>query len=201
MNKIIPALILAMAVPLASAQERLPRREALKLAFLVSADLKALQATPIATDVDLKHPVALRDGDYGALVLPESKLSAETIAKAGDRVAPLGQLWLHRLTPIRDGVAVPPSELHVVQVETEGESHAAVQLALGVRSNGSGGQELLVFGKGKTPLLTLTLKKAEGQPEPPISIEAVRLNDETGRITFRILGRYEASLMVTELGQ
>jgi len=201
MKHITVTLVFVATIQFVSAQEELPRQEALKYAFLVSADLKALQDTPIATDVDLKRPVALRDGDYGALVLPEAKLSADAIATAGDQAVPIGQLWLHRLTPIRNGEAVPASELRVVNLEIEGESNRAVQLTLGVKGNGSGGQELLVFGKSKSPLLKVALKKTEGQSEVPISMKAARVNGEAGRITLKILGRYEASLLVTELGQ
>ena len=74
----------------AQAQEPLSRQEALKGAFIVSVDLAAMLKTPIPTDPDVKRPVAARDGDYAALVLPESKLSADVFAKAGKEAAPVG---------------------------------------------------------------------------------------------------------------
>ena len=77
----------------ASAQEKLPREEALKYAFIVAGDLKQLQATPIPTDVDVKQPVVIHDGDFGGMVLPEAKLNADAIAKAGEKIVPLGQVW------------------------------------------------------------------------------------------------------------
>lgn len=73
------------------------------------------------------------------------------------------------------------------------------QCALGVRRNGPDALELLVFGKDKEPLLKVPLKKIEAQQEPPIDMSAERTGDE-GRITLRILGKYEAGFLVTELG-
>ena len=198
MKRTIILLGLLTVTQFMSGQEVLPRKEALKLAFFVSADLKVLQNTPIATDVDVKQPVALRDGDYGALVLPEAKLTTDAIAKAGEQVVPIGQLWLRRLTPVRDGDAISSSQLRVVQLDAGGESHAAVQCALGVKADGSGGLELLVFGKDKTPLVKVPLKKVESQESTPIGMSAEHA-DESGRIILKILGRYQATLVVTEL--
>jgi hypothetical protein len=198
MKRILVTLSLLAAIQIVSGQEQLPRREALKLAFYVSADLKTLQSTPITTDVDLKQPVAVRDGDYGALVLPEAKLNDKAITKSGEHVVSVGQLWLYRLTPMRDGVAVPGSQLRTVNVETDGNSAAVVQCALGAESNGSGGVELLLYGKDKSPLLKLPLKKIEGPQQPPIAMNAER-TDDTGLITLKILGRYQATFDVTEL--
>ena len=63
-------LILGTALNHLPAQEQLPREQALKYAFAVSVNLEQLQGTPIATDVDLKRPVVLRDGEYGGMFLP-----------------------------------------------------------------------------------------------------------------------------------
>ena len=198
MKKILITLTVLTTLQLVSAQERLPREEALKVAFLVSADLKQLQNTPIPTDVDVKQPVAMRDGDYGGMVLPEAKLTREALAKAGEQVVPIGQLWLLKLTPVRDGAGIPGDKLRLVTLKHEGDEVTVSQCALGVRRNGPDALELLVFGKDKEPLLKAPLKKIEAQQEPPIDLSAERTGDE-GRITLRILGKYEAGLMVTEL--
>jgi hypothetical protein len=81
-----------MTLHLASAQERLAREKALKYALLVSVDLKQLQGTPIPTDMDLKQPVVVYEGDHGGMLLPEAKLTSEAFAKAGDKIVPIGQL-------------------------------------------------------------------------------------------------------------
>jgi hypothetical protein len=194
-------VFLACVFPIQSAicQEQLERKEALKYAFFLSLDLKRLQGTPIPTDVDVKRVVAMREGNYGALVMPEAKLSAEVIAKAGDSVLPVGQLWLHRLTLLNEGEPVAGAKLRLFNIQTDSQEGEAAQCTLGIKANGSGGLELLVFGKDKNPVTKVPLKKAESQQESPIGIDAERRSDDTGTITLKILGRYEAKIPVTEL--
>ena len=153
MKHTLLTLTLLSTLALASAQEKLSREETLRYAFVVAGDLKQLQATPIPTDVDIKQPVAVRDGDFGGMVLPEAKLNADAIAKAGEKVVPIGQVWLLKLTPMQDGDAVGASKLRMVTLTHEGDQVKVAQCALGVQRNGSGSLELLVFGKDKEPVV------------------------------------------------
>jgi hypothetical protein len=182
---------------LANAQERLSREEALKLAFLVSADLTQLQSTPIPTDPDVKRPVVVHDEDYGGMVLPETKLSLNVLGKANATVTPIGQLWLHKLAPLCDGQVTPEAKLRMVSVNRD-EGPVKVPLcALGVTRNPSGNLELLVFGKDSEPLLRVPLRAISTTQENPLEIGAERKSDG-GLITLKILGRYEAEFMVTD---
>jgi hypothetical protein len=190
-------LLALLQVPAVQAQDQLSRKEALKYAFVLCADLKNLQSTAITTDVDIKQPAGVKAGGAGAMVLPEAKLSQESLSKAGDQVVPLGQLWLYRLTPMTDGKGVSSTLLHLVNVESEQQTATVVQCALGVKT-GANGLELQVYGKAKAPLLTVPLKKVESQSSSPIGVTAERIGDN-GKLTLKILGKYEASLMVTEI--
>ena len=197
MKRMILIAALLAAIPLAQAQERLSREQSLKYAFLVSVDLKQLQGTPIPTDPDVKLPVAVADGDYGAMVLPETRLNAEVLAKAGKDVTPVGQLWLHKLVPLGDGQVVPESKLRLVTVSGE-EGRATVPCcALGVRKDANGSLELLVFGKDKEPVLRVPMKSVSAKQDSPIDLSAER-KDDGGLLTLKVLGQYEASFMVTD---
>jgi hypothetical protein len=77
-------LALLAALPLANAQEKLPKEEALTYAQWVGADAKQLNGTPIATEVDLQQPVAVKEEPYAGMVLPQKDLKAEALAKAGE---------------------------------------------------------------------------------------------------------------------
>ena len=179
------------------AQEQLSRQEALKYAFIVSANLPAMLKTPIPTDPDVKRPVAARDGDYGAMVLPETKLTAGVFAKAGKEAAPVGQLWLLKLVPLMDGQPAPASKLKMVEASGD-EGQATVPCcALGVRKVADGGLELLVFGKDKEPVLRVPIQTISRQQENPIEMTAER-KDNGGLLTLRFVGKYEASFMVTD---
>ena len=192
------ALIAGLAA--AQAQEQLSRQDALKYAFIVCANLPAMLKTPIPTDPDVKRPVALRDGDYGGMVLPETKLSADVFSRAGKDVTPVGQLWLLKLVPMNDGQPVPANKLRLVETSSE-EGQATVPCcALGVRKDGSGGLELLVFGQDKEPVLRAPIHAISRQQEAPIEMAAER-KEEGGVVTLRFLGKYEASFMVTDPDQ
>ena len=192
------ALTLLVTLQLASAQQKISREEALAYARAVSADAKQLNGTPIATDVDPQQPVALKEEDYGSMVLPQKNLKPETIARAGETAVPIGQLWLHKLAPMRNGEVVGRDSLRLVTVQLEGEDAMVPQCALAVRRNAAGALELLVFGKGKEPLLTVALKPLDAKQLVPIDLEAKRDGDE-GKLTFKILGKYEATISLTEL--
>jgi hypothetical protein len=182
------------------AQEQLSREESLKYAFVASANLKEMLKTPIPTDPDVKRPVAARDGEYGAMVLPESKLTADVMAKAGKEAVPVGQLWLVKLAPLSDGRAVPASKLRVVHLNYRDKEADAPCCALGVRKTDSGGLELLVYGKESEPVLRVPLKRISSAQDNPIEMSAER-KDDGGLITLNFLGRYSASFMVTDPDQ
>ena len=198
MKRTLIALTLLATLAMVSAQDKLPRNEALKLACLVSADLKQLQGTPLATDVDIKYPVAIRQGEYGGMVLPEAKLTRETLAKAGSRAVPVGQLWLLKLTPMKDGEAISSDKLRLATLPYKNEQVTVPQCALGVRRSGAGALELLVYGKDKEPLLALPLQKINQPQDTPIDLEA-EAGSASGTVTLKILGTYETKLQVTEL--
>jgi hypothetical protein len=197
MKRIILMAALIAGLAATQAQEQLSRQESLKYAFAVSANLAAMLKTPIPTDPDAKRPVAMRDGDYSGVVLPETKLGSEVFSKAGKEVAPVGQLWLLKLVPVNDGQPVPANKLRLVDVSTE-EGQATVPCcALGVRKAASGGLELLIFGKDSEPVLRVPMQTISRQQENPIEMSAER-KEEAGRVTLRFLGKYEASFMVTD---
>jgi hypothetical protein len=198
MKPLLVTLTLVTSLQLAFAQERLTRDEALFYARAVSADTTQFQGTPIPTNVDLDQPVAMRDEDYGGLVLPQKGLTLETIATAGETPVPIGQLWLHRLAPMRQGGAVSRSALRLVTVRAQGAEETVPQCALAVRRNSSGALEMLVFGKGKEPVLTVPLKPLDARQSAPIDLAAERDYD-SGRLTLKILGKHQATIAVTEL--
>jgi hypothetical protein len=198
MKHTLLTLTLLSTLALASAQEKLSREESLRYAFVLAGDLKQLQATPIPTDVDVKQPVAVRDGDFGGMVLPEAKLTTDAIAKAGEKVVPIGQVWLLKLTPMQDGDAVGASKLRMVTLTHEGDQVKVAQCALGVQRNGSGSLELLVFGKDKEPVVRVPLKTMDAKQDVPIDLSAERESD-SGKVTLKILGKYTATISVTAL--
>jgi hypothetical protein len=179
------------------AQEKLTREEALKYAFIACSNLKEMLDTPIPTDPDVKRPVAVRDEGYGGLVLPEARLSPETFSQASKDVIPLGQLWLVKLAPLSAGEVVPAEKLRKVHVSSGDHEADALLCALGLQKNSEGTLRLLVYGKGKEPVLQVPLKTISTKQENPIDISAER-TDQGGEVTLRFVGKYEATFKVTD---
>jgi hypothetical protein len=196
MKRTLIAAVLFTGLFAAQAQERLPRAEALQYAFYASADLKEMLNTPIPTDPDTKRPVAIRDGDYGVMVLPEAKLSADTFAKAGKEAKSVGQLWLRGLGPVNEGQVVSQSKLRTVHVRAADQEADMVCCALGVGKDANGGLELLIYGKDKEPATRVPMKSISGQQDSPIEMSCER-KDDSGVITLKFLGKYEATFSVT----
>ncbi len=197
MNKTLILSGLLVALVSTQAQEKVPREECLKYAFVTCVNLKQMVGTPIPTDPDVKRPVALKDGDYGGMVLPESKLSAETFAKVGKEVVPVGQLWMLKLAPMNDGQVVPAEKLRMVHLSSGDKEGDVPCCALGVRKNGESGLELLIYGKGQEPIVRVPLKPISSAQDTPIDMSAER-TDEAGRITLSFVGKYAATFTVTD---
>jgi len=196
MKRTLIAAALLTGLLAAQAQEKLSRTEALQAAFFASSDLKEMLNTPILTDPDIKRPVAVKDGDYGAMVLPEAKLSADAFAQAGKEAKPVGQLWLRNLAPENEGQRVPQSKLHTVHVRAMDQEADAVCCALGVCKDANGGLQLLIYGKDKEPVARVPLKSISGQQDNPIEMSAERKDDD-GLITLKFLGKYEVTFTVS----
>jgi len=197
MKKLIVIAALLAGISIAQAQERMPRAEALKYAFYACQDLKQLLNTPIPTDPDVKRPVVVYEGDYGAMILPETKLAADQLAKAGAQPVPVAQLWLHKLVPLDGTLAVRSERLQMATVQREGEQATLPLCALAVCKGADGKLELVVYGKAKDPVLRAPLKPITATQEDPVEVTAER-QEEGGLLTLKILGKYEASFMVTD---
>lgn len=195
-------LTLAFAASLAftCAQEKLSREEALQYARIVSTDSNQLKSTPIVTDLDLNQPVVVKDEDYGGMVLPQKGLKVETVAAAGGTAIPIGQLWLHKLTPMRDGQPISSDKLRMARVKSDEGEITVPQCTLAVRKSAAGALELLILGKSTDPILTAPLKPIDLKQTTPLDIEGER-EGEHGKMTLNLLGKYQAVVRMTELEQ
>ncbi|MCK6498744.1 MAG: hypothetical protein L6Q38_04615 [Nitrospira sp.] len=194
---VLGAALIAPALT-AQSQEFLPREEALRYAMVAALHEPTNTQAPIRVDADLKRPVVGHDGDYGVMILPETKLNAATLEKAGRDVVPIGQLWLRKLTPMANGSAVDASDLQLVRVWHEGQEARVPFCLLGVRRTEAGPLELVVYGRGAKPIVQSTLAKSTRNQSLPIELTAER-ESESGRLTLHLVGQYSATLSVTEL--
>jgi hypothetical protein len=92
---------------------------------------------------------------------------------------------------------MPAERLKLIAVNYKESEVRVVLCVLGVRRTAAGELELLVYGQGKEPLLTLPLKKQEVKQEFPLEFDAERTGDGA-RITLKLVGKYTASFQVAE---
>ena len=191
------ALLASLTLTTTHAQERLSTEEARHYASIVSAAQPELKRAPGAAPVDLDKPVALRDGEYGLMLLPARTLSADAVAKAGAEGVPVGQLWLLKLAPLTAGQVVSQDRLQMVTVNSSEGSVTLPCCQLGIRKATGGALELVVFGKGKEPVATAPLQPLVASQTLPLDL-AVAREDDRGELTLKIAGKYTARLAVTD---
>lgn len=198
MKKTILILIGATGIAaLLSAQEVIPRRDAVRIAAYLNFDLSLFNNAPIPTDADVKRPVGLREGEYAGLIVPECKLSAESFANiSADKIIPVGQLWLHNITLLKEDEPILTEKMQTFPLNYRDTQTEVNLCLLGARKKADGKLELLIFGKDKTPILSVPMKDSESQQEFPIEITAQR-EDSSAVVNLKIVGKYQANFKVT----
>ncbi|HNQ87714.1 MAG TPA: hypothetical protein PKM73_03660 [Verrucomicrobiota bacterium] len=193
------ALAAFLATPASmQAQERLPLEQAQRFAKFIHQDPKLLEALPLKVEADVTKPMAIRDEEHGGLLIPDARLTVESLAKVGTNAVPVGELWLRLLGVRKDYDVVPASQLNVIKFTTDNGQVSAPVYPLAVRQKSGGGLELLVYGKAKEPLLKLPLKAIDAKQELPLEADGERGGDGA-TVTLKIAGKYQASFEVGEL--
>lgn len=193
---LLACLLTLATVSLARGQERIPTDHAQQIAKLLQ-DHAAKQANlPIQADVDNDKPYGVRHEEFGALAIPDKKLSADAIAKADKDVVPVGHFWMRKLTPIVNGSPASGDKLRNVSIDVDNNTVKATFYLLGVRKGEKGEPELLVYGSGKDPLAVCPLEKTDAKQTYPIEIDG-REDGDAGLITLTIAGKYKSTLRVS----
>jgi hypothetical protein len=194
MNFCVISMNLAVLV-LASDPNRLPQDETRGYARLCVEWANGLSDLPIKTDADPDRACAVRGEGGGAMVIPDSKLTADRLAGAGKDVIPLGQLWLRKWTPVLNGKPTPNDDLRIVAVTVDDKDRPMPLLLLGVRQ-GDKGLELLAYARNREPMVVLPLKKMEVGEELPLGLEWKRGDKAADTLTLTVLGKYQAVLAI-----
>jgi hypothetical protein len=196
MRPMTALMMLMLFAGVARAQERVEADEAEKVAKMLTEKAKDLPDPQVKTNVDATKPYGVHEGKYAVLIVPDKSLTSEALAKAGDAVVPVGQLWTRALSPVVGNEPAASGKLRLVTISPNGEDEKVSVLLLGARKKAEGEWELLVFGKDKEPLLRLPIEKADATQEMPIDLEGKRNDNGTGDVTLHILRKYKTSLTV-----
>jgi hypothetical protein len=188
------SLCVALLVGFAPAQERIPDEEALRIAKLLIEQAGKEANLAFKMEADADKPFGLKGGEAGAMIIPNKKLTADDIAKAGKDVTPIGHLWFKKVAPIVDGKTATGDKVRSITVNADGQDHQVTLYLVGVRKKDK--LELVFFGKDKEPIFTTPLTQTDSKQDSPIEFEAKKTGEKMADVTFRVLGKYEAKLAV-----
>ena len=133
-------------------------------------------------------------------ILPRLCVSSEgAVDSAGPGVTPVGQLWLLNMSLVIDGRPARRDQLQATGVEY-GKDPLWLYW-LGVRKDGQGPAELVVYAGGAEPLLRAPLRGASCRQDLPLTLERNGDENDPGLITLSVLGKYRAALTVGALGR
>ncbi|MFO0957454.1 MAG: hypothetical protein U0800_08295 [Isosphaeraceae bacterium] len=190
------ACLLALATAgLARAQERIPTEQAQQIAKVLQTHSDKESNLPVKAEVDSDKPFGVRHEEFGAMAVPDKKLTAEVISKADKDVAPVGHFWMKKLKPVVDGKPAATDKLRNVSVDVDNNTINLTFYLLGVRKGEKGDPELVIYGSGKEPLAVRPLEKAEASQTYPIEIDG-REDGDAGLLTLMIAGKYKTTLRV-----
>ena len=197
MKNLITLAALAAFTPALLAQDAIPLEEAQKAAHKLAASASGISDAPFTVEADLEKPQGIKAEGVGLIVLPDRKLTAELLAAANSAITPLGQLWTLKLAVATDGKAAAADKLRHLTI-SDGEKDREVSLYfLGATKTDARGLELVVYGKEKEPVLRVPIKKrVAGKQEFPIEVSGVKNDDNSGTLSLRLFGEYDAQLLL-----
>ena len=198
MRQTLVLLAALLATSLASAQERLSSDQVQHAVQVVTTALGEIKDAQVKLELDSAKSTGIKGANgVGILAIPDKHLTSESLAKAGNELAPIGQLWLRNVAMFAGGKVVRGDTLRQVTVrEKDTETHLQVYL-VGARRTGKG-LELVVFAKDKEPLLTVPLVSAEASQDLPIELagEGERDREESAALILKLVGKYKATIPI-----
>src|SRR5437870_5109989 len=116
MKRAIAMVSLALLAGRAGAQERIAPEVAQKFARLFVEQAAKLDDLQLKLQPDPDKACGLKKDDVGALIIPDKRLSAQALQKAGKEAIPVGQLWVRQLTAVVNDQPVANDRLRIVTI-------------------------------------------------------------------------------------
>lgn len=188
--------VLLLAAGSVYGQERVDAARTNQISILLSITAQNTVKDPnVKTEVDFLKGYAMNKGDQVVLVIPDKNLTKEAVEKTGGKgVLPVGQLWLRDVVPQIGEKGASNDQLRFVKVELGKESLEAQLSYLALGRDDKAEPMLLVFGKGKEPLLKQKLEVNESKQELPIELELVAPEEKPLELTLKLFGKYRAKI-------
>lgn len=202
MNSLLLAL-LALALPVTLlAQDTIPPERAQRGARMANEALGKVADAAVAVDPDADHAQGIGGSGAGALVVPDRGFSADKVSSVGEQPVALGQLWLLGMAPTQNSAAPAHDSVRTVSIQTDDQTLRPQVYFLALGKAADGKPELLVYGKGKEPLLRAALKPATVNfQNNPLELTGARDGQDSGHLTLFITGQQSAEIPVVKFGE
>jgi len=181
----------------AFAQDAVPVEETREGARKANVAIASEKEMPLRIDPDLEKPVAVRGGGVGLMIVPDKRFTAAQLGALGADLLPVAQFWSRNASVQVNGEGAKREQVRVIGID-DGFKKVDVELYLiGAKKNENGAVELLLFGKGREPILRLPI--ANGAPTGtaqalPIELAGRKTGDDSGVLTLRFAGGKSADI-------
>ncbi|MGB0582738.1 MAG: hypothetical protein ACPGVU_23885 [Limisphaerales bacterium] len=197
MKRILLTILSAACIANVSAQETAPIAKAREFARILTQKVDQLENKPFTLELDLEQPQVLAKDNRGGMVIPAKGLNADTIAKAGGKLVPVGLLWFRNLLPGSGAIAAADDrDVRSVELQHDGKAVTMHPFFAGVQK-GQRGLDLVLFGKSsKEPYLKTRLRALPSRQKLPIELAAYPGDDTGAVLMVSIGGKYQAELSI-----
>ena len=196
----LTSLLLVVLAPLGFAQESIGPEEGQKVARKLTETLGTPGDAPFAVDADVEKPQGLKANGAGVMVIPDRQLTADRLAHLEGTIVPVAELWMLKVSVATEGKPVASDRLRLVTISDNEKSREVQLYYVGATKNEKGVTELVVFAKGKEPILRVDLDKHATPLSQafPIELQAEKSGEDQAKLHLGILGQFSATLPVVK---
>jgi hypothetical protein len=190
------------------AQENVPLEEAREGARKANATIATEKEMPLQIEADLEKPVAIRGGQVALMIVPDKRMTPAQFGALTTEVSPIAQLWTRNASLQINGEPAQRDRVRVIGVDDRLKKVEVELYLIGARKNEGGASEVLIFGKGKEPLLRLPLTAgaesaaaASATSSGPIELAGRKTGENSGILTLRFAGGRSAEIPLARPAQ
>lgn len=197
MRHCLTLCLLAMSTSACLAQdvERVDADKVMKFAKPL-ADLAAdTKDLPVKVTPDATKAMAIAKGDRAALIIPDAKLTRETLETIDRNIVPAGYLFLHKITPTIAGSPLPLGQHRTVDFEHDGKTMTVAVLPLAIGKI-AGRTVLLVYTNEKSATHVTPLYAHDTAGDLPLELDAQPGGEGRASLLINILGKHRAAIGV-----
>jgi len=169
--------------------------KALMIARRCTEAVAKLRDLPLKVTPDVEKCRGVEAHDRAGLVIPDVKLSSDTLRKLDREIVPVGMLYLHRVTPIVVEQAVSADQQRKVEIAADDQKAVVSAWQLGV-TRVADRNVLVVYGSAKAPLLVTTLIETTDTGDAPLALNVQAAGDNRGVLLLTIAREYRAAIPV-----